>query len=261
VSSAAAATTIGQTATPFSGDCSKQDRLMPTVSSGTSYVVPSTGGVTNWTVTSWSTLVDARPTPGQMKMKIFRPLGGTSWTVVGHSGPEQLQPGSLNTFPASLAVKSGDVLGLNPTTDHVGCAITSPADTFFRNPPGTDLADGQTGALDEAVAGYKLNISASLNPVNDIKIDSVTNNKKRGTATLSVDVPNPGTLTLSGTGLKPVSTSVDAATTAALKVKAKGHKKSKLNNTGKVKVSAQVSFTPTGGDKDSATQPLKLKKK
>ncbi len=168
---------------------------------------------------------------------------------------------SINTFQANLAVKSGDVLGLNPTADHVGCAITSPTDTFTRDAAGSDLADGQTGALDESVSGYKLNISATLVPVNNITIDRVAKNKKRGTALLSVNVPNAGTLTLRGTGLKPVSTSVDAETTAALKVKAKGSKKSKLNNTGKVKVSAQVSFTPTGGDKDSESQPLKLKKK
>jgi hypothetical protein len=66
----------------------------------------------------------------------------------------------------------------------------------------------------------------------------VTRNKKKGTATLQVEIPNPGTLALSGKGVKPrgaaAAVSVPAGT-AKLVVKARGKKKTKkLEQTGKV---------------------------
>ena len=54
----AGAVTIGQLPSdaPPSTECvtAQSDRVQSTVTSGNSYVVPNTGGVTNWTLTSWS---------------------------------------------------------------------------------------------------------------------------------------------------------------------------------------------------------------
>ena len=97
-------------------------------------------------------------------------------------------------------------------------------------------------------------------------------NKRRGTATLIVLVPGPGELALTGKGLVKQGTTADAgnlraierAVTAAgkvkLRIKAKGRKRSKLNRTGRVKVAAKVTYTPTFGLPATKTRKIRLRK-
>jgi hypothetical protein len=122
-----------------------------------------------------------------------------------------------------------------------------------------DDTSGDTGML----GGWSLDITTS----NDISFGKLKKNKDKGTAVLSVNVPGPGTLTLGGTGVKPqrharldgtVSKAVTSAGVAKLKVKAKGAKKKKLLETGKVKVKLKVTFTPTGGAPKVETRRAKL---
>ena len=159
--------TIGQTGTPEPGCGLMADRAQPTVTSGNSYVVPSTGGVTDWRVTSWST--NAHATPGQeLKMKILRPLGGSTYLVVGHDGPRSLTPSTLNTFSTNIVVKAGDVLGLNGTASSGatfdGCDFAVTGESYVRTAAGTDLADGASGAFPMTVNDFRLNITAELTP-------------------------------------------------------------------------------------------------
>jgi len=83
-------------------------------------------------------------------------------------------------------------------------------------------------------------------------------------------VPGPGQLSLRGAGLKPqraggatISKQVTEAGKVKLRIKAKGAKKGKLLDTGKVKVKAKVTFKPsaTGGDVagDPNTDTKKIK--
>ena len=108
-------------------------------------------------------------------------------------------------------------------------------------------------------------------PSNAFSIVRVKKDKKHGTAKITVSVPHPGTIALSGGGLKPQRTARDQRTSAAkpvatpgtitLNVKAKGQKKKKLKRKGKVKVAAKIRYTPTGGTAATETKKLKLKKK
>lgn len=135
------AATIGQLApgTPTAScDNSPFDLAQPTVTSGNGYVVPAAG-----VVTSWST--NAAAGAGQMlKMKIFRLVSGTTYTVVGHDGPRALTPSTVNTFPTHIPVQAGDVLGLNDAnaSPSVPNACTfSVSGESHREAPG-DAADG-----------------------------------------------------------------------------------------------------------------------
>ncbi len=96
-------------------------------------------------------------------------------------------------------------------------------------------------------------------------------NKKKGTALLPVTVPGAGTLSIGGKGLVHkrfglardlgmLFKKVPQAGTYKLKVKAKGKKKAKLFDTGKVKVKAVVTFKPSSGEAVHATHKIKLKK-
>ncbi len=259
-SPATASVTIGQTAPPASlatGD--SFDLLQATLASGTSYVVPANG-----TLTSWSTYANANG--GLLTMKIYRPLGGNTYMAVAHDGPRALSPSMLNTFTGlSVQVKTGDVLG-----DSTPPAAGGPA-ALFLGVPGdqnlfrSNLSDGASGAFDNDDPDYRVDISAVINPTNSFVAGAVTRNKKKGTATLAFNLPNPGDFSGSGQGAQVASTGAVTskavpAGIATLVVKAKGKKKRKLNEKGKVKLNLAVTYTPTGGDPSTQSVRVKLKK-
>ena len=260
---AAASVTIGQIGPPpmGSGACGNGlDLIQPTVSSGNPYVVPNTGGVTSWKVTSWTTLGGGGPE--QRALKVFRKVGEPdTYEVVAHDGPRALTPGGTagNTFTTALPVRAGDVLGLHMTT--IGQCAIDVTDSFLLAT--TDLADGQSASGFSPGTG-RLEVEAVVTPTSDFSRTGLRLNKKKGTATLTFDVPNPGELTRSGNGVKAagaVTSKAVGAGPAQLLIKANGKKKRKLNETGKVNLNVAVSYTPTGGDPSTQSVKVKLKKK
>lgn len=268
LSSAGATVTIGQTdpeIPPPMSSCAgvvPQAMAQPTVTSGNSYVVPATvqqGAITAWSHNAFS----AANQP--VTMKVFRLIGGTTYRVVGHDGPRTLSGPGLVTFSGiSVPVQAGDVLGLNSGTGSgfVQCMFVAAGDTMlYANP--SDAADGQDVAF-TTVPDRRPNVSAVVAPTNTFTLGQITRNKKKGNATLTVTVPNPGDLTASGNGVKAagaVTSKAVGAGPAQLLIKAKGKKKRKLNETGKVKLNVALSYTPTGGDPSTQSVKVKLKKK
>jgi hypothetical protein len=263
-SPAVASVSIGQLAPNPSTVCSSpviQDYLQPTVTSGNAYVVPANG-----TITSWSH--NANPIASQMlAFKVFRQVTGLTYMAVGHDGPRPLAPGTVNTFSdLSIPVKAGDIIGLNKPVGGPACIFGVPGESYLQRDG--NLADGQPGDF-TMNSDSRVNIAATVVPSNAFTVAGTKRNKKRGTATLTVDVPNAGDLVLSGKGVKTqragrgavASKTVTAAGTVKLLIKAKGKKKRKLNTTGKVKVNPKVTYTPTGGDPSTQSKKLKLKKR
>src|SRR5262249_30636869 len=75
---AAASVTIGQTGTPTAPCAAGADRLQPTVTGGTSFVVPST--IAEGRIVSWST--EAQAGAGQqLALKVYRLASGNTYTV------------------------------------------------------------------------------------------------------------------------------------------------------------------------------------
>ena len=160
-STAGSAVTIGQVApTTPAVDCGgNQDQLQPTVNSGNAYIVPAGVGA----ITSWSTEADSDA--GQMlTMKVFRKIGDpATYEVVGHDGPNPLNSGVLNTFPTSVAVMPGDVLGLHvPSPGFQSCRFSAPGDTYLFK--GGNLADGQSDVFAPGILNFRLNVSAVVEP-------------------------------------------------------------------------------------------------
>jgi len=259
-SPAAASVTIGQLAPGTPNICNNDHEFVQqTVTSGNSYVVPSTG-----TITSWSHNARAA-TNQELTMKIFRPLGGTSYRVVGHDGPHPLNEGALNTFPANISVKPGDVLGLYDRAGFPGCGFTASGDLALERTG--NAADGDEPSFPFMDHNLRLNVAAVLVPANTFTLGATTRNKKKGTATLAVYVPNPGELSgsvnganVASAGRAVVSKAVGPGN-AQLLIKAKGKKKRKLNEKGKVKLNVAVTYTPTGGDPSTQSLKVKLKRK
>jgi hypothetical protein len=252
-SSAAASVTVGQTQATAETCGSGIDWVQPTVTSGNSFVVPATG-----TITSWST--NSNTMGGALTLKIFRQLGGLNYVVVGHDGPHSLSPSTLNSFTGiSVPVKAGDVLGLNAGTGSPGCVFGVPGDAaYFR-------ADVQSGEF-APEPDVRLNITAVLNPSNTFTLGATTRNKKKGTATIAANVPNRGTLTASGkgvrrTGAAVISKVVTAPGKVKLRIRARGRKRRTLLRTGRVKLKVRITYTPTGGDPRIRSRKVTLKKR
>ena len=92
-----------------------------------------------------------------------------------------------------------------------------------------------------------------------LKLGGVKLNKANGTATLSVKVPGAGTLTASGKGLVKAKKKAKKAKTLKLTIKAKGKTKAQLEELGKAKVKAKISFKPTSGITVKKSKSITLK--
>jgi hypothetical protein len=109
--SAMALVTVGQTApsanTPLAcEDPNPFDEFQTAVVSGASYAVPTSGVLTSWSTNN------TFPLPGQtLGMNVLRPAGPGKYLVVAHDGPRPLTA-NLNTFPVSIPVQAGDIVGL-----------------------------------------------------------------------------------------------------------------------------------------------------
>ncbi len=262
-SQATASVTIGQVVPAPEGCAPNNDWAQLSVGSGTPYVVPGDG-----TITSWSHSAGAGA--GQtMTLKIWRQVvAATTYTAVGHDGPRALAPGAINTFSANIPVKAGDLLGFHSGAVAPAACLSAiiPGDTVLGR--FGDAADGEPE--DFTPFSRHLNITAVFEPAkpsNSVTFGKVRRNTKKGTATLTVNVPNPGELTASGRGAKvarasgAVTSKAVSAGNVQLRIKAKGKKKRKLNKTGKVKLKVAVTYTPTGGDPNTQSRKLKLKKR
>jgi hypothetical protein len=143
----------------------------------------------------------------------------------------------------------------------------------FWNPP---LADNETRAGGSPMGlEIGLNADVATQPSNADTLGAAKRNTHNGTATLSVTVPGPGTLSLTGNGVKTqrpggavASKAVAAAGTVKLLVKAKGKTRHTLNKTGKAKVKVSVTYTPSEtsiggitGEPNTQTKHVKLVKK
>ncbi len=105
--------------------------------------------------------------------------------------------------------------------------------------------------------------SFELQPSNDFSLGKLQRNRKRGTAILTVNLPLPdsGTLTLFGKGLKSKSKPVADTGIVKLAVVGRGKVKKALRRRGKRKVQINVTYSPTGNTAVTRSRKVKLVRK
>jgi hypothetical protein len=163
-------------------------------------------------------------------------------------GPLQSNGGPTATMAPALtspAIDQGGAFGL--TADQRG--VLRPIDLpSIPNAAGGDGSD--IGAVE-------------FQPSNAFTLGKLTKNKKKGTATLVVKLPQPsaGVLTLAGKGLKKQSKKVTGQTQVKLKIIGKGKVRKALKKKGKRKVKAKVTYAPTGNSAATKSRKTKLVKK
>ena len=233
--------------------------------SGVNVTSPVDGVIVRWRIT--------QATGGPFALRVLSPVSGTTDTGGAASAPETPVGPSTQTFATNLPIKAGQTIGLDNAagTDQIGVAAGVPGSSFtLWQPP---LASGQTragGGPGPAEIGF--NADVATQPSNADRLGKVKRNTHKGTATLAVTVPGPGTLALTGKGIKAqrlarnasASKAVTRAGTAKLLIKAKGRAKRRLNKSGKAEVTTVVTYTPTGdlpGVPNAQTKRITLIKK
>jgi hypothetical protein len=251
---AAAAVTLGQLAPTMEAPAcdSTADYLQPSITGGNLYIARQAG-----TITSWST--NSSGGDATYVFKIFRRTSDPDvFQVIARAPPHDLTSG-LNTVPVNIAVRSGDMIGVNESGDPNSCTFSQPGDGVLTR--GGSVAVGASGSF-TPLNDVRLNLSAVLVPSNEFGIVSITRDRKQGTATVIVNVSNPGVLALTGNGLKKRPTrNVAVAGTVQFNIATAGTKKRKLEKRGNVTLTPSLTFSPSGGEPASFPFSVKLKLK
>ena len=123
------------------------------------------------------------------------------------------------------------------------------ADEFVPAPPPPDCSGGGPPPNGDAIS-------------NEFSFGKVKKNRKRGTAKLTVNVPGGGELELAKSKkVKAAGKRAEAPGDVRLPIKPKGKAKRKLNDRGKAKVKAAVTFTPDGGEPNIQSKRVRLVKR
>jgi hypothetical protein len=125
--------------------------------------------------------------------------------------------------------------------------------------PGTYLVT--VTASDAAGTAVAASGAIVIRPSNQFSIGKLALNKKKGTATLTLVVPGPGRLVLSGKGIKRAVAQATQAGSVKMPVRAVGKTRKKLAKRGRVKVRLAIAYTPDGGEALVKGRTAKLIKK
>jgi hypothetical protein len=217
---------------------------------------PVNGTIVKWRITGAK--------GGPFRLRVLRPAGKGTYTGVGTSRPAsnpQIPVAlGLQTFTANLPIQTGDLIGLDNVdpADQIGTATTPGAGVSGWSPV---LADGDTAAPFLSVGNKEWGFNATVEPTR-FSFGKVKRNKHTGEAKLTVNAPGPGRILLFGKGLWTVKRFARDVGEVKLPIKAKGKARHKLNENGKRRVAAKVTFTfspPVSADTD--TRKLTLRKK
>jgi hypothetical protein len=252
---ARASVTIGQlpTAAPSPSCTVDADYLEPSVTGGNLYIARQAGTITSWSTNSF----DSGAT---YVFKVFRRTSDPDvFQVIARSAPHSLLRG-LNTVPVNIAVRSGDMIGVNERGAPNSCTFVMSGDSVLSHPG--DLAYGAAGEF-SAVDDVRLNLSAVLAPSNDFTLGTVTLDRRRGSASVTAYVSNPGLVTISGRGLKKrnVEKTIAVPGPVPFQIAAAGSFKRRLERKGRVTIIPTVTFYPTGGEPASKSLTVRLRKR
>ena len=119
--------------------------------------------------------------------------------------------------------------------------------------------DKATAAEREAKAAKEEAEKAKL-AAKPLPTGKVVKNTKKGTARLTVTVPTPGSIVVTGPGIKKVSGHATAPGPVQVLIAPKGKARKTLKATGKVTVTVKITFTGPDGTKHATTALTLVKK-
>jgi hypothetical protein len=184
-------------------------------------------------------------------------------TLVGLQANDVLEGrGGNDTLQGVQGDDSLDVRDGGPDTADCG----SDTDTVTADSPGTDALFACENVLFPAIPvtpGPDPGPStAAPLPSNEFSFGKLKKNKAKGTAELTVIVPGPGEVDLAETKkVKPQEERAEGEGEVKLAIKPSRRSKQRLGEKGRAKVSAEVTYTPDGGEANTQSKTVKLIKK
>ena len=201
----------------------------------------------------------------------YPPLGSfdAAFSLIGTSEDTTVN----QTVPGSNII--GQSAQLGPLADNGGStdtrmpAITSPAvDASSASGPadqrGLDRPVDLPGILNSTAlgaSGADMGAVELALPSNAFAFGGVKRKRSKGTAILSVSVPGAGKLVLAGAQVKAQTKSSTGAGVVKLLIRARRKAAKRLRRTGRSRVRANVTFTPTGGSPRSKSRRIRLLKR
>jgi DNA-binding beta-propeller fold protein YncE len=148
----------------------------------------------------------------------------------------------------------------------------APSSFAFRwTQDGSEVAGANASSFEPSAAGnYRCQVTASnpagsasqaSDPFARFMIGKARRNRRRGTAKLPITVPDPGTLSITGRGVKAGGTRSVPAGTVKVLVKAKGRKRNKLEAKGRAKLMLSIAYAPAGFPPSTQTAEVRLRKR
>jgi hypothetical protein len=145
---------LGFTSTEFGSVRTQFNTALP--ESGSNLTSPVSGSIVRWRVQGAK--------GGPFFLRVLRPTGTGAYTAVGTSGPAVPTGTGLQTFTASIPIRAGDLIGIDPSnpSDEIGVAAVAGASTAFIFPP---PFDGSTVAPSGVGPGQEIELSAEVQPL------------------------------------------------------------------------------------------------
>jgi Ca2+-binding RTX toxin-like protein len=203
---ATSTSTVGQNFAPDSSCYVRFTLLQKSVASGNPYSVGTAGVITSWSFQTGSSVVP------DLKLKVARPQSNGSYLFIGEAAAGAQTVNAVNTYPASIAVQAGDIIGFHGVGGVAGvqCAMettdANDAAAVFDGDQG-DPGVGTAPSPSAFTYPYRLPISATVTtttPDHSCKGEPATivgtpgNDVRRGTAGKDVIVGRGGNDRLSG---------------------------------------------------------------
>jgi hypothetical protein len=204
--------------------------------------------------------------PGTVFIKVEGSLDGDEST--GRGAIVFDRPASPATFNFVDSEESGFYF-------HQAATVPAGGSTTFRFAYAQGYGEAEVAALAAQAAGAFRSAPVPASPTQSsppssapvvpirskVKVAKVKLNKRKGTATVLAQVSGPGTVVLTGKGIVKQKRTSHGVGVVKLAVKTKGKAKRLLNEKGKAKVRAKLTFRPQGSTPVSVTRTITLKKR
>jgi len=157
VPTAVASTQLDEAFAPPGSTCGTSTFLITGAPAGSTFAAPTDGVITSWSYA-------AAASAPQIKLKVAHPAGGNNFTFLADSSIETTTANSVNTFPARIPVRTGDIIGFYLVTAGHCFRSGGPATGWHgQNYVATDVPVGTTATSTSGdIANTQYDISAVM---------------------------------------------------------------------------------------------------
>jgi hypothetical protein len=175
------------------------------------------------------------------------------------TGPTVGLPGAGTfQFPTSLPIEAGDSLGIDSSgsTAYGACQNGPGGGESWRF--GSSIPEGGWLQPAQSSGGCELLVDAVVEPSASVVFGKGTVTRK-GRTLLSLRLPGPGELTLSGGEIRTATRTIDRAGKSSVPVRLKATARRRLASTGRARVEVSETFAPSGGVPASESATVNFK--